>query len=246
MVFVPKLTKPVVGQPPSTEIRQKLLDEDRPVLVAFSGGKDSIATELALQEFGIETHLAYLYAIPGRKEGRPLSFIDDYLMRLEDMWQKPIACYPHVSLYRQLNAFLWQPPEHIEVIRDADLPEPEYAELWGYIREDFGLAADTWVADGVRASDSLVRRASIKNHGAMKLNNLKVSPIWDWLQGSVYGIMEHYNVPLSVDYEMFGRSFDGLDYRFLKPIKERFPDDFQVILDWFPLAEMEILRYETW
>ena len=43
-------------------------------------------------------------------------------------------------------------------------------------------------------------------------------------------------MPLPVDYEMFGRSFDGIDYRFISPIKERFPDDYARILEWFPMA----------
>jgi hypothetical protein len=28
------------------------------------------------------------------------------------------------------------------------------------------------------------------------------------------------------------------------PLKERYPRDYQRVLEWFPLAEAEILRYE--
>ena len=56
----------------------------------------------------------------------------------------------------------------------------------------------------------------------------------------------HYDndVKLPIDYEMFGKSFDGLDYRFLKPIKERFPEDYAKIKEFFPLIDLEILRYD--
>jgi len=38
--------------------------------------------------------------------------------------------------------------------------------------------------------------------------------------------------------------FDGIDYRFMKPIKDHFPRDYQRIIEWFPLAELEIKRRE--
>lgn len=244
MVVDLKLTKPIEGVPPSAEIRDKLAREGRPVLVAFSGGKDAIATELALRDSGVETILAHLYLIPGRVPGETLSFVEDGLKRLEDLWQKKIHRYPHPSFYRLLNNFVLQAPENCSVIEAAELPTPDYLLMWQLIRHDLGLPEDTWSADGVRASDSLVRRGSIKKHGAMKTKGHKVSPIYDWLQGDVYNYIQAHNVPLPVDYEMFGRSFDGIDYRFLWPIKERFPDDYARILEWFPMAELEVMRNE--
>lgn len=238
------LTKPITGVPSSEQIRQQLADEQRPVCVAFSGGKDCVAAELALQDAGVETVLAHLYLIPGRREGETLQFVEDGLKAYEDKWQKPIHRYPHPSFYRWMNNFVFQPPERCEVIEAAMLPTPTYEQMWQLIREDLGLPEDTWVADGVRAADSLVRRASIKRHGAMKPSSFKVSPIWDWLTGKTHSYIEDRNVPLPVDYDWFSRSFDGIDYRFLKPIQENAPDDYRRILDWFPLAEMEIMRNE--
>ncbi len=150
---VPTIIK---GQPTSAEIRDRLAAENRPVLVAFSGGKDAIATELALQDAGIETVLAYLGYVPGRQEGRNLGFVEQGLTMLEDRLGKPIHRYPHPSFYRWLNNFVFQPPERCEVIEAAQFPTPTYATMWELIRADLGLPADTWVADGVRAADSIV------------------------------------------------------------------------------------------
>lgn len=237
------LTKPIPGIASSEAIRSELAAEGRPVCVAFSGGKDCIAAELALREAGVETVLAHLYIIPGREHGRTLRFVEDGLKRLEDQWQKPIHRYPHPSFYRMLNNLVFQPPERCEIIEAAQLPTPTYEEMWELIREDLGLPQNTWVADGVRASDSLVRRASIKHHGAMKKKSHKVSPVWDWKQGKVYDFIKSHGVELPVDYEWFDRSFDGIDYRFLAPVKEHAPEDFEQILSWFPLAEMELIRH---
>ena len=45
----------IKGQPTSAEVRATLAAEGRPVLVAFSTGKDALACELALQDAGIDT-----------------------------------------------------------------------------------------------------------------------------------------------------------------------------------------------
>lgn len=237
------LTKPIAGIESSARIRERLAEDGRPVCVAFSGGKDCIAAELALRDAGVETVLAHLYLIPGKEQGRTLDFVEDGLKRLEDQWQKPIHRYPHPSLYRMLNMLVFQPPERCEVIENAMLPTVDYQEMWELIREDLGLPEDTWVADGVRAADSLPRRASIKKHGAMKPKHHKCSPIWDWKQGKVFDYIESHGVKLPIDYEWFDRSFDGIDYRFLEPISRNAPDDYAQILEWFPLADLGLMRH---
>lgn len=238
------MTTVIKGQPTSADIRERLAAENRTVLVAFSGGKDAIAAELALQDAGIDTVLAYLYYIPGREPGRTLDFVEQGLTDLEQRLGKPIHRYPHPSFYRWLNNFVFQPPERCEVIEAANLPVVDYAVMWELIRKDLGLPADTWVADGVRAADSIVRRASFTRHGVMKPKDRKVSPIADWLVGEVRERIAAAGITLPVDYQWFGRSFDGIDQRFLKPISEHAPADFARILDWFPLADLELFRAE--
>lgn len=237
------MTTKIKGQPPSTEIRERLAAEGKPVLVAFSGGKDAIATELALRDAGVETILVHLYLVPTGPDGVGLQFVDDGMAKLEEQLGKPIHHYPHSSVYRLLNALVFQPPERCAIIEAAQLPEPTYEQLWSLIRQDLDLPADTWVADGVRAADSIVRRASLSRHGVMKPSNLKVSPIADWLKREVMDCISSHGVDLPIDYEWFGRSFDGIDYRFLAPIAEHSPEDFQRILAWYPLAELELIRH---
>jgi len=232
----------IKGQPSSSEIRAALAAEGRSVLVAFSGGKDAIAAELALQDAGVDTVLAYLYYIPGRQPGRTLDFVEQGLTELEQHLGKPIHRYPHPSFYRWLNNLVFQPPERCEVIESARFPTPTYDQMWKVIREDLGLPADTWVADGVRAADSIVRRASFTRHGVMKQHSRKVSPIADWVKAEVLDRINQAGITLPIDYRWFGRSFDGIDYRFLKPISEHATADFERILDWFPLADLELFR----
>lgn len=206
-------------------------------MLAFSCGKDSIAAWLALKESGVKDIRPYcMYYVPG------LQFVEESLDYFEDYFDTRIARYPNASLYRWLNNFTFQAPERISIIQAANLPTPTYEEIVDLMREDFDVAPDTWVADGVRAADSIVRRVSIKRHGPMKENNRKVSVVWDWQVAEVRQKIAEAGVKLPIDYEWFGRSFDGLDYRFLKPIHDNAPEDYARILEWFPLAELELVR----
>jgi len=232
----------IKGQPPSEQVREQLAVEGRPVLVAFSGGKDAIAAELALADAGVETILVYLYYIPGRRPGRTLAFVEEGLTDLEQSLGKIVHRYPNPSLYRWLNNLVFQPPERCAIIEAAAFPDVTHDEMWELIRKDLGLPADTWVADGVRAADSIARRTSLVRSGLLKPKHHKVSPIGDWLKAEVLERIAAAGIALPVDYEWFGRSFDGIDHRFLAPIREHAPADYQRILDWFPLAELELVR----
>lgn len=243
------MTTEVRGQPPSFEVRKKLAEEGKPVLVSFSLGKDALATTLALMDAGVEVQLAHLYLIPG------LQFVDDTINRLEDAWGLKIHQYPHPSLWRMLNALVYQPPERCSIIEAAKMPDVDYGDMWGLIKDDLGMPKSTWVADGVRAADSIVRRASLTRHGVMKSTTRKVSPIHDWLLDEVMSRIRAADLPLPytdpkrgaklpIDYAWFGRSFDGIDARFTKPLREHAPEDYQRILDWFPLADIDIFRHD--
>lgn len=70
----------------------------------------------------------------------------------------------------------------------------------------------------------------------------KVSPVWDWRIRHVRQALAQHNCPLPPEYEWFGRSFDGLDLRFLDPIRRHRPRDYERILEWFPLADLELFR----
>ena len=76
-------------------------------------------------------------------------------------------------------------------------------------------------------ADSPMRRIGIKTHGAINHNDKRFYPVYDWNKERLLNEIDAAGVKLPVDYELFGRTFDGLDYRFLKPISERFPEDYE-------------------
>lgn len=230
------MTTSITGQPPSSEVRAQLAAAGEPVLLAFSCGKDSIAAWLAMRDAGIKTIIPYyMQYIPG------LRFVEDALAYYEEVFETPIMRVTHPSLYRWLNNLVFQPPERCATIEAANLPTFEYSHVIGMIREEKGCPA-AWVADGVRANDSIMRRLSFTKHGVWKGNTRKVSTIWDWSVAEVRDCIARARVDLPPDYDWFGRSFDGIDHRFLGPLAKHAPADYQRVLDWFPLAELELFR----
>ena len=89
-----------------------------------------------------------------------------------------------------------------------------------------------------------MRRLAISKHGPITQKKLKFHAVWDYSVEEVRRVISESGIALPVDYKLFGRTFDGLDYRFLGPIIENFPDDYQRIKAFFPLVEAEIFRYE--
>jgi len=112
------------------------------------------------------------------------------------------------------------------------------------VREDYGLQDEMMYATGVRSADSPIRLVSIKTHGPINKRGLKYHPVWDWKKADLLREFERAGVKLAPDYRVFGRTFDGLDIRFLAPMKKHFPRDYQRVLEWFPLADLELFRFE--
>lgn len=229
----------IKGQPTSEEALQFLRSLDEPVFLSFSCGKDSIATWIAMHKHKIPVLPVYFYTVPG------LRIVQESIDYFENYFGQEIPQYPHPSLYRMLEANVYQTPERLKVLDNAQLPVPDLTLIWEEIKSDYGLPG-TYVADGVRAADSIVRRASLTKHGVIKKHSKKVSPIADWLKAEVMQCLEDNNVKLPVDYKLWGRSLDGLDARFMKPLKEHYPDDYERVAEYFPLIELDLLRGETY
>ncbi len=179
-----------------------------------------------------------MYLIPD------LSFVEESLRYYEDFFDTKIIRLPHPSLYRLLNNLVFQAPENCHIIEEAELPMITYDQCSKIAAKEAGLSDDIFTAHGTRAADSLMRRTSLKKWGALNPKRKTFMPIFDWNKAMVVECLRQEKIKLPIDYKLFGRSFDGIDYRFLKPIKDNFPEDYEKILEFFPLAELEIKRME--
>lgn len=208
------------------------------VLLSFSGGKDAIAAWLAIRPHFKRVIPYYYYLVPD------LEFVEESLRYYEDFFQTPILRYPNPNLYRMLNNEVFQPPCNLATIRAWSLPSFDYDDLRDVICQDESIPLDTFTATGVRAADSLNRRSSFKRHGGINYNRRVFYPIWDWKKAALIESFVQAKVKMPVDYQIFGRSFDGLDFRFIYPMRKYFPADYEKVRAYFPMIEVEFKRYE--
>jgi 3'-phosphoadenosine 5'-phosphosulfate sulfotransferase (PAPS reductase)/FAD synthetase len=174
-----------------------------------------------------------------------LEFVEESLDYYERKFEAKITRLPHPSLHRWMNNLVFQTPERCLVIEQANLPNFNYKDSCNAVAQLAGLSPGILAADGVRAADSPMRRIAIQTHGTISKNQGKYHPIWDWKKADMVEAFKKHNIRLPQDYKLFGRSFDGLDLRFLLPLKRHRPTDYQKVLEWFPLAELEVFRWEA-
>lgn len=208
-------------------------------LIAFSRGKDSIAVALALRD-KIEMVPFYYDDLPG------LEFIDESLDYYERKLfnGRRILRMPHPAFYKHLSDGIFQPVRRAELLAAASIPRINHADVVRMVKKQVGVEGDILSATGLRALDNAVRFISIRKHGAIRHGAGNWAPIWDWTKNRLMDEIERSGVSLPPDYTFLPRSFDGFSYLFLIPLKERFPRDYERVLEWFPLARAEILRFE--
>lgn len=221
----------------SAELRDRMAIKSPVALLSFSCGKDSIASWLSMRE-KFEVHPFFMYLVPD------LEFVEASLDYYERFFGQKIARYPNSNLYRMLNELVYQPPNRIKAVWRTGLPAFDRDDVAQCFRDDYKLPTDSYVAIGNRITDNLTRRMSYKKTGAVNENRKTFWPVFDWKNDDLVSCFRHHGVRLPIDYRMFGRTFDGLGVRYLYPIKQLFPRDFEKILEWFPLADLEVWRYE--
>ncbi len=245
------MSKPKSTPKPFAFTRREVMEEIAELsggrcLLAFSRGKDSIAAWLELRESGLFSEIVpfHLNIIPGMR------FIEDSLDYFEDWFQTRIIRLPHISFYRMLGHCVLQPPERIRAITDLGLDRCTrftYDHVRRWLAEDLGWPeATTWTANGVRAADSPRRRVHITKSRAKTFSRKQFHPIFDMRTADVMAVIERHGIKLPIDYEIFKpkpRTFDGIDWRFVKPLRDHLPDDFELLKFWFPLVEIDFLLH---
>lgn len=208
-------------------------------IVSFSRGKDSIAAYLAIRG-KFERIVPYTYyLVPG------LEFVEESLAYFEQKIGCHIVRYPAAAFYKMLNNMVYQPKGHIDVIERMSLPTLSQDDLQRALVVDNDIDENAYNAIGMRSKDSVQRAFSIQRNGAINHKRQTYYPVHDWSKQDVIDCIKKSGWKLPIEYKYFGSSFDGLYLSYLYPIKLYFPRDYQRILEFFPMAEMEVLRYES-
>lgn len=121
------------------EVVKELAKTGKPILLAFSCGKDSLAAWIKLRG-QVDVVPVYRYLIPG------LEFVADAIVYYERAFQTTIRQVSHDSLFRWLNNLVFQSPERCLAIEDSELPRQGRDDWRESVCADAGLPRDTWCA----------------------------------------------------------------------------------------------------
>lgn len=222
----------------SQRIAEYLANNQGAVFLAFSRGKDSVGAWLQLRAHGIDVIPYHMDIVPG------LSFVDESLDYYESFFGTRIMRMLHPLFYDNIGNGFMQTPKAHDHFTSFSYPF--------FTRKDVNIAVArkhgvdfhaSWFATGVRSDDSPMRQLAMKTHGPMSAKERSAHVIWDWSRARLFAELYKHDVKLPVDYKMWGKTFDGLHYEFLSPIKENFPKDYERILFFMPLLEAYMYRY---
>lgn len=211
--------------------------DGKDVLLSFSCGKDSLSAWIILRDYGFTVHPFYMYLVPN------LGFVEHTLKHYEKHFGVHIPRVAHPNGYWWIRSKGFQPPEVWDAVDSLGLPRFDYPDVNAGIARKLGFEPERmWTAVGTRVVDSPIRRWQLTVNGPINHTKRIFMPIFDMRKDEQIELLRKAKVKLANDYQIFARSFDGIDYRFLKPIKDNYPEDYAKILARFPLAHLEFVR----
>lgn len=225
--------------PPSGELVEQVRGEVDDLILYFSCGKDSIAMWLWLRQFGFKILPVYLYTVPGlRSDAESLKYYEDY-------FGQEIMRLPHPLFYQMLDDLVYQTPDRAAQILAFDLPRYGFADIDKIISTRKLGGRPYYAAMGMRAKDNLDRRMMMYQNGVLgKKHRRYYYAIWDWDIQQVSEIILDHGCKLPKLYDIHGRTIAAIDYFYMRPFREMYPDDYEKILEWFPMLDAEFFRYE--
>lgn len=229
-------------------VRQALIDQYRreysdTSVLAFSRGKDSITAALVMRDH-LDIVPVHYFMVPG------LPFVEESLDYFErKLFGRRILRFPHPGFQNWLAQGVHQTLKTFDLANAVNWSYPipvknGFHKIGDYIRKDENLDDKCLDAVGVKRVDSPLRSMVFAKHGPLRPTRRSWYPVWDYTKADLLDTIRKSDIKLPIDYRVFGRSFDGLHATFLVPMKKYLPADYKYLCGWFPLAEVEVWKYE--
>jgi len=206
------------------EISQLAAQHDA-VLVAFSGGKDSLAVmDLCRRAFKRVAGF-FMAFVPGLR-------CDDERLAIAVSWGVEVRHYPHWGFLDCLRSGVYC---NNGAAHDR-IPKLAHFDIYRIASADFGIPL---IVTGMKASDSASRRKNL----VRRLTKETIRhPISQWRDFDVMAYLQLHAIPLPPSPK--GRRSAGVDLKgeSLVWLYENYPDDFEKVCQWFPYAEAVIHR----
>lgn len=202
------------------------------VLVALSGGKDSLAVlDLCKKTFD-HVEAFYLYLVDG------LECVERHLFAIAKRYDVKVHKVPHPILAKTLRTSTFMPAWDGTYERAGTV---SFSDMEALARKRAGIE---WTAYGERVNDSIERRAKIEKVGMVHESTRRVYPIAFWKEREVYAYLQAHKIPLPVRLGNGKTSGFGLSGEILTFLKREWPADFKRVLEVYPFAEALVYREE--
>lgn len=203
--------------------------EDDRVLVAYSGGKDSVATVDLCVRAGKSVEAFFMYFIPG------LDYTEHWCAWAEKQWNIKVHRVQHwnTSYYLRRGVFMLADRMIVQKLTILDIES--------HVRQATGIE---WIGYGYKSIDSLQRRGMMnKWDGGLDRKRKIFTPIKDWNDTDVKAYLSARHLPNG---SLSGKRSTGIDLTAasLRYMRDNWPADYRRILSVFPLAAAQIDRQE--
>lgn len=205
------------------------------MIVGLSGGKDSLVTlDLCVREFGAGRVKAFhMYIVKG------LRCVEQDLRRCERRYGVEVLLVPHWMLGLAYKHATYMPHRsRADGWRDTRLSDIEQ-----HVRSKLGAM---WIAYGHRMNDSIERVGMLSRNGGLDQVGRRVYPLRSWNEAAVMTYLRARRIPPPPRLTVLKRSMTGVSFQedVLIAIRDRFPDDFELIVEKFPYLPAKLARYE--
>lgn len=201
------------------------------VLVAFSGGKDSVVTLDLCARFFPTVQAFFMYHVPD------LSFQERELRWAERKYSIEVIRIPHFDVSHTMRTGAYN------ALADVDVPNVKITDTYDYLREQTGIY---WIAAGERIADSIVRRAMIVKDGTINAKRGRIFPVAHWRKADVLAHVKRNNLRVSEEARILGHSFRDLRPETLALVKQHYPQDYEKIIALYPFAEAGVKWWEMY
>ncbi len=190
------------------------------MLVALSGGKDSLVTlDLCCQVFPV-VEAYFMYLVPD------LLAVEGSAVRAAERWHVPLHKIPHWNLAEYLKKGVYHHRARGLKVRNLKARDVE-----AYMRNKTGI---TWIAYGDRQQDSIVRRRYLRECGHVNDVHHRLYPVHDWTTRQVKVYLKARQIPLPTTFGQttVSAGFD-LSSGCMAWLRRKSPSDYAKVQRWF-------------
>ncbi len=203
---------------------QELATVHKAVLIAYSGGKDSLVVlDLAVKTFK-KVVCYFQYLVPG------LGYCEERIAFAKKRYNVEVLQYPGWLLFHCLKNGIYCPNYFVL----DDIPDFSHSDLDRLIMYDTGI---NLVLTGMKRNDSLSRRRILSSYKGGDIYH----PLSEWNKFDVLAYLKIHNIPIPDTYKAATTGIN-LSTKSLLWLHDNYPDDFKKLCKWFPYAEAVVYR----